>query len=312
MERDANYGMVALGTGILVVAAVLFGLWLGGVSLKPRPDLYDVAFPEAVSGLDVGSEVRFNGIRVGQVTHLTPSAQDNAAFVRIAVDGGTPVRDSSRARITPKITGGDATLEISAGDARSQLLRLRYPKGVAPVIETERGVVAQLLDDPTARLLKVTSLLRRVNETLSDETLATTSDRLSTAEAVTARAAAGTSTLRELEASIADANLAIDRYRALTANRRDLVNGEGKAAIADINAAALRAQSTMQAMARTADAAAPRLETFATESLPQLDVTVSRIDAATQAVREATERLRAAPRDMGRAPPSAPAPTPSS
>ena len=67
-------------------------------------DIYQVRFQGSVSGLLVGSAVLFNGIRVGEVTRLSLSAdRPQDVVATIAVDPDTPVRDDTE--VTMRLKG---------------------------------------------------------------------------------------------------------------------------------------------------------------------------------------------------------------
>lgn len=65
MERHANFALVGASSIALLLAAVVFVVWLGG-SAQER-DSYRIVFNGPVRGLSVGGEVQFNGINVGEM-----------------------------------------------------------------------------------------------------------------------------------------------------------------------------------------------------------------------------------------------------
>jgi phospholipid/cholesterol/gamma-HCH transport system substrate-binding protein len=70
MEKDANYALVGLSTLILVLGVASFGLWLARISFNRDYALFDIVFQGPINGLSQGGEVRFNGIKVGEVTKI--------------------------------------------------------------------------------------------------------------------------------------------------------------------------------------------------------------------------------------------------
>ena len=71
MERKAHYALIGLFTFAVVAGAFGFVFWLHHSSGKKQAVAYRVIFDSTVSGLHVGGNVLFNGIRVGEVTRLT-------------------------------------------------------------------------------------------------------------------------------------------------------------------------------------------------------------------------------------------------
>ncbi|MEX0606693.1 MAG: MlaD family protein, partial [Halofilum sp. (in: g-proteobacteria)] len=75
METRAHHVLIGLFTVLGVSAALLFALWLA----RPGGDhteVYDVVFREPVTGLAVGSAVRYSGIQVGRVDQLRLDPED--------------------------------------------------------------------------------------------------------------------------------------------------------------------------------------------------------------------------------------------
>ena len=70
MERKAHYALIGLFTFAVVAGAFGFIFWLHHSSGKKQAVQYRVIFDSSVSGLQVGGNVLFNGIRVGEVTNL--------------------------------------------------------------------------------------------------------------------------------------------------------------------------------------------------------------------------------------------------
>ncbi len=69
MERDAHYFMV----GLFVIAMAVAGFFFAGLFYdKPYVETldYDIHFDTPVEGLEKGSEVRYMGIKMGEVTQV--------------------------------------------------------------------------------------------------------------------------------------------------------------------------------------------------------------------------------------------------
>ena len=70
METRANYALLGGVTIGAVVLVMLFAMWLARASFNREFATYDVVFDGAARGIGPGTEVRFNGIRVGEVRRL--------------------------------------------------------------------------------------------------------------------------------------------------------------------------------------------------------------------------------------------------
>src|SRR5687768_1403667 len=70
MERRASYLLVGGFVLVLIAAIFGFGLWLARTALDRDVDVYRVYFTGSVTGLQVGSAVRYRGVLVGTVESI--------------------------------------------------------------------------------------------------------------------------------------------------------------------------------------------------------------------------------------------------
>src|SRR5262249_31474906 len=148
METRANY--VLIGAFVLMAAAalMLFAVWISGSNFSRSFAEYDVVFEGPVNGLTEGGEVRFNGIKVGEVKQLALDRNDpNRVIAHIQVDAQTPVRTDSVAQLNFQGITGVTFIQILAGMPQSPLLK-RAVGGPVPVIRTERTALDTLVSAP--------------------------------------------------------------------------------------------------------------------------------------------------------------------
>lgn len=88
-----------------------------------KEDTYFIAYKGiSVGGLEVGSPVKYLGIKVGNITNITIDPEDvNSVIVELALKPGTPIKEDAEAEITSIGITGLKTIEIKGGsnDARS-------------------------------------------------------------------------------------------------------------------------------------------------------------------------------------------------
>ena len=108
METRANYVLIGAFTLAAVVGAFLFIMWIAGYGAAGGHRSYQVVFNGSVAGLSTGANVSFNGIKVGEVTHLTFSRSDPHQVVAdIDVNSEAPIDKNTKARLeTQGLTGG--------------------------------------------------------------------------------------------------------------------------------------------------------------------------------------------------------------
>ena len=122
MENKAHYALVGTFVLITLVAIIGFVAWLANAQFDQKFDSYEVGFAGGVQGLSQGSEVRFNGLKVGEVTRLAIDPDDNnSVLVDIDVAAGTPVDTKSFGRLEPLGLTGLNYIQLVPGGAEFPL-----------------------------------------------------------------------------------------------------------------------------------------------------------------------------------------------
>jgi len=139
MERRAHYALIGLFTFAVVAGAFGFVFWLHHSSGKKQAVQYRVIFDSSVSGLQVGGNVLFNGIRVGEVTalRLDPD-KPSQVIAMLAVNKSTPIRADTRVGLEFSGLTGVASVSLKGISATT------------PLIEREEGEPPTLKADPSA------------------------------------------------------------------------------------------------------------------------------------------------------------------
>ena len=304
MERDAHYAAVGIATIALMAALAVFAIWLARLQFNNDYDVYDIVFYGPARGLSEGSEVNFNGIRVGEVTDLNlDPVKGDQVIARIRVDATTPVRVTSRAQLEPQGITGLNYIQITAGNPQSAVLKTQYPANVVPVIQSQPSPIAELLSGSGTVLAQTVDALNRINRVLSDDNIRSFSTSLKNFEALTTELEAHKGVLGHLEQALIKANSAVAEYEALAVSTRAIIEGDGREAVANINAAAEDARTAVASINRTATNVEGPLNEFATTGLPQLQQSIQGLEDATRSLEGLIDEVRASPRDfIGRAP----------
>jgi phospholipid/cholesterol/gamma-HCH transport system substrate-binding protein len=304
MERDAHYAAVGIATLALLAALAVFSIWLARLQFNNEYDVYDIVFYGPVRGLSEGGEVHFNGIRVGEVTdlNLDPKKGDQV-IARIRVDATTPIRVTSRAQLEPQGITGLNYIQITAGDPESALLKAQYPDNVVPVLQSQPSPIAELLSGSGTVLAQTVDALNRVNRVLSDDNIRSFSTTLKNVEALSTELEARKGMFEQLEQALTKANAAIEEYQNLAVSTRQLVEGDGREAVANINKAAEGAQQAVASINRTVTGLEGPATDFATTGLPQLQNAIQQLEGATASLEDLIDEVRTSPREfIGRAP----------
>lgn len=189
METRANFVLIGAFVFLALGAMALFSVWISKAQFAREYSVYDVVFNGAVNGLTEGGEVRFNGIKVGEVTQLGLD-QDNPSQViaRIRIDSSTPVRVDSKAVLNFQGITGVTYIQISSGDVSQPLLKPGPPQNPAR-ITTEETQLDKLFAGGEDVIASSAETLQRFSIVLSDENIRHFSNILENLDAITAQAA---------------------------------------------------------------------------------------------------------------------------
>lgn len=187
MENKANFALIGMFVLVALTAIIGFVIWLTGFQANQEYDYYEVAFAGGVRGLSQGSEVRFNGLGVGQVTDLAYDREDpNLVLAQIQVTERTPIDVNSTAKLTPLGLTGMNYIEVTPGlDTEAPLMVDMPGRGVKRIVG-EASSVDELLTGGGDVVVAAQTALNRANLLLSNENLETFGEILKNIEAITA------------------------------------------------------------------------------------------------------------------------------
>lgn len=135
------------GAGLAILAAA--ALLIAGRALTERRDLYTIRFSNkaaSFSGLSVGSDVTYSGIKIGRVERLAVASDDVSVIaVGISVTAGTPIATDSKASLGSQGITGMKFIDISRGSPK---VPLRKPGDEIPAGDS-------LLDSLSERALSM-------------------------------------------------------------------------------------------------------------------------------------------------------------
>ena len=169
MENKAHYALIGLFVLLSMVAALAFMAWLSNAQFDQKFDEYEVSFSGPVRGLSQGSEVRFNGLKVGEVLGLRLDPKDtNTVLAEIQVIADTPVDTKSYARLEPLGLTGLSYIQIFSGGEEFPLLKDLPGKGPKR-IEGQMSQLDTFLDGGGSVIESAGRALNAVNVVLSED-----------------------------------------------------------------------------------------------------------------------------------------------
>ncbi|MCB9957805.1 MAG: MCE family protein [Rhodospirillaceae bacterium] len=240
METRASY--LAVGTFVLLVSVALlaFVVWLSSRGPSQADDLYVIRFAGSVTGLSVGSPVRYRGIPVGSVDDMSidPTNLERVRVV-IAVRPGTPVVADNVASLELQGIAGGVYVQISGGTMDSPRL-LPEPDGTLPEIPSTPSTIQALVQSVPEVLDAANAVLDRANLLLSDDNLDTVGGILADARQVT-------SALSDMHDGLPALTLRVNEM----AQELEALSAEARVDMARISDSAVAALTTTEQQMRT-------------------------------------------------------------
>jgi phospholipid/cholesterol/gamma-HCH transport system substrate-binding protein len=172
METKANYVLIGAATIVGALLIMLFALWITGGELRRGSNTYDVVFEDPVRGLTEGGEVRFNGIKVGEVESLRIDADNTRRVIaRIRVSVDVPVKTDTTAQLEPIGLTGVTLIQLSTGTAEAELLRPGFG-GPPPRLIGRGSQIDVIVARGEEVAMRASEAMAAVRDLLTDENIA--------------------------------------------------------------------------------------------------------------------------------------------
>jgi phospholipid/cholesterol/gamma-HCH transport system substrate-binding protein len=299
MERNANYALVGFASLMIFVGMVAFIVWLARISFAQQYDVYDVVFQGPVDGLSKGSEVHFNGIKVGDISDIG-LVKDNPTQVdaRVRVTSDVPIRQDSYATADPEGITGVSFIQITPGTPSLPLLKTLAHPGKYPIIKGQPGAFSALLAGGGTVLTSAAEALSRINRILSDQNIQALSATLGDVKSVADEARKERTLFADADKSLKDIDGAADSIKQLSDNANGLVAGDGKRAIHNTADAAEEIKgATVDLRSLLAKLKGPTAD-FANTGLPQLTSAVESLRQAADSLNRLSNELEQSPQGV--------------
>lgn len=186
MEKRLSYTIVGSFVIVLFIALVSFMFWLGKYGNKATKfDYYHTYFQESVSGLNIASSVKLNGVIVGQVKDISINMKNvEEVNVLIEINKGTPIKIDSYTSLDSQGITGLKYIELKGGTKKAKIL-VTSKEHVA-VIKSKKSMLASLFENGESITMKADNILNRISTMLSDKNLKNISDIIDNLSSTTA------------------------------------------------------------------------------------------------------------------------------
>lgn len=198
METRASY--VVVGTFVLALIAAAFGvvLFLTRTSFEDTPKPYMSYFTGSVTGLQIGSPVRYRGVPVGSVNDIRIDPTD-VERVRVIMEivQGTPIKTDTNSTLGLQGITGIAYIELTGGTRESKPLTALDGAKI-PVIPSKASGIQQVLATAPELLERAVAISERLALILDDRNVRSISDTLENLSKLTGTLASSSGQIDQL------------------------------------------------------------------------------------------------------------------
>jgi len=185
MQEVTRAQKARLGLFLVIAFSLLIGLLVAitGTKLLEKRDIYFVKYEDvSVSGLEIGSNVKYHGVRVGRVEDIKIDPQSvETVIVTLSLKGDTPVKKDVKAEIAAMSLTGMKMIELTGGSSLAELLppkseipagtsSLQFITGKAEVVSRKLEIVLTNLESITGgeNQARVFRLIDNTSDVLED------------------------------------------------------------------------------------------------------------------------------------------------
>ena len=290
METKVNYVIVGLFVLLLSLAVVAGVLWLSaGKQYNKVYDTYVAYMHESVSGLNLNAPVKYRGVDVGQVRHISLD-KSNPEQVRLefAIEHGTPITEDTKAVLQVHGLTGIAYVELSGGSRDSPLLK---PARNAPYPEIKTGpsFLGRLDTALTSLLTNLNKATENLNGLLDEENRNALKHTLADVSILAGTLAAHKA---DMAKTVTNASSTMDNMAKISDQLPALIERLGRSAEA-VEKMAQDASSASLSVRKTFDGVGPDAKRFTEAGLPELErlmVEMRELTASLQRVSDQVEQ----------------------
>ena len=178
MDSKINFFKIGIFIIIFSVLLMMAIFWLGKYGFeKKKFDEYSIYFKESVSGLNVGSAIKYKGFEVGNVGEIKLNPNNSEEIqIDITIKKGTPIKEDNYAVLGNLGITGLKYIELKGGSNNSNLLK--EDENGFKIISSKTSDLTTLVDSTTDLTNELTLVLAQMKKLLADENIKTISQIL--------------------------------------------------------------------------------------------------------------------------------------
>jgi len=291
MEPEARYAWV--GLGVLALVALLAGgiYWLAGGTENKVVKRYTAYFEkQSLEGLQIGSDVRMRGIKVGKVEdYAILPGEARRVRVILQVDARTPVLEGVHAEVARHMVTGLAAVDLVNVAEGGPPLAALPPGERYPVIQEEVTQFARVASTLEEMSLEGREALVRFNTLLADRNQKAIAGILNNLDGLSADLRQHLPALREeLTATLAGTRQAAARLDGLGADAGQML----RQADAQLGRVTAETESTLAAARQSLAAMSGEMRGLALQLRLSADLATQEVQTTAHSLRLAGDALQ--------------------
>ncbi len=271
MEREAKYAAVGAFVILVIAMAALFVYWYADSRDARSYTRYEVYFDGSVSGLTVGSTVRYLGVDIGRVREMRIDPRSATRVqVIVDIDSSAPVSKETVAELSLQGVTGLLYIDL-LGRAGTKKLSPPVPSERYPVIRSVRSNFDAFLATLPEVVTSANEVARRLTLVLSDQNIRAVAEMTANLGQAS-RALPGT--MLEVNRLVRDLRNMSEDLTSVAATLRSTADGAApqiSATIERVRTVADNLASTTAKLDRAIEENGADLRSFTRDGLPELE-----------------------------------------
>ncbi len=307
METKASHVFVGLFTVALFAALFGFILWLVGDGGDVSRNRYDILFDGSVTGLGTASEVRYKGLKVGEIVEIDLYEGDRRkVLVGVEVDAKTPIDSTTTAKIDYLGVTGVGYIQLTGGGSETAQPLTMLSINDNPVIPSVPSDIAQLLEGAPEVLAQSVALLEQFRQIFNPDSIRSITSTIQNIERITGSFAgqdAEIASIIQNAATIsADMQTAVAALKTMSTEFEDMVGSTSslidddlRGAVQDVRVLTESYTRLGNALTVTVNAAQPGIVSFSEHGLSDLGLLVTETREAIAALEKTIQAFETNP-----------------
>lgn len=171
MEKNAHFAIVGAFLIFSLILGMVFLLWLTEAKQGTKTSRYEIRFEGSVSGLDVGGDVSYLGVKIGNIYKISLMPNE-PRMVRVIVNikEDSPIYENTVATLKLQGITGIAYVELTQGEGGQQRIA-GSEEPPYPIIQSRKSDLDKLLTSMPEALQSADELMKRASGVLNDENI---------------------------------------------------------------------------------------------------------------------------------------------